>query len=233
MARIKYCFQTLQSLWRSEHLHDDILEERSFHIDQRTAENVHRGMSEEDARREAEQRFGPLSGIREEGYELRSAGWIEDLIHDVRYGLRVVRKSRGFTSVAVLTLALGVGANTAIFSVINAVLLKMLPVRNPRQLLLLNWESQRWPNDQILQGLSGAWDKDKSGRVTSTSFSYPICDEIRTRNQSFSSVAALAGNGSELNVGYKGQPERADGELVSGTFFFQDQQLSPFTNRMD
>src|SRR5437870_4871397 len=140
------------------------------------------------------------------------------LWQDLRYGLRMLAKNPGFTAVAVITLALGIGANTAIFSLIDAVLLRMLPVQNPRQLVLLDWASHGWL-DGTVNGLSGTWDHDKNGRLTSTSFSYPIYEQIRARNQVFSSVTALAGNGSELNVGYNGQPGRADGELVSGTFF--------------
>src|SRR5438552_3290784 len=140
------------------------------------------------------------------------------LTQDLRYGLRMLARNPGFTAVAVIPLALGIGANTAIFSLIDAVLLRMLPVQNPRQLVLLDWASHGWPEGTV-NGLSGTWDHDKNGRLTSTSFSYPIYEQIRARNQVFSSVTALAGNGSELNVGYNGQPGRADGELVAGTFF--------------
>ena len=127
-------------------------------------------------------------------------------------------KNPGFAAVAVLSLALGIGANTAIFSLIDAVLLKMLPVQNPQQLVLLDWASHGWPND-IMHGLSGNMNQDKSGRLTSTSFSYPAYEQIRAGNQVFSSVLALAGNGSELNVGYNGEPRWSQGQLVSGTFF--------------
>src|SRR5438094_6460727 len=140
------------------------------------------------------------------------------LIQDLRYGLHMLRKNPGFTSVSVLTLALGIGANTAIFSLIDAVLLKMLPVKNPEQLVLLNWASHGWP-EGVMRNIAGNMEEDKSGRWTSTSFSLPIYEQIRNRNRVFSDVLALAGNGSELNVGYNGQPSRANGELVSGTFF--------------
>ena len=140
------------------------------------------------------------------------------ILQDLKYGLRMLVKNPGFAAVAVLSLALGIGANTAIFSLIDAVLLKMLPVQNPQQLVLLDWASHGWPND-IMHGLSGNMNQDKSGRLTSTSFSYPAYEQIRAGNQVFSSVLALAGNGSELNVGYNGEPRWSQGQLVSGTFF--------------
>src|SRR5437667_5565516 len=151
------------------------------------------------------------------------------LLGDVRYGLRMLAKRPGFTAVAVLSLALGIGANTAIFSLIDAVLLKMLPVQNPQQLVLLDWASHGWPKD-IMHRLSGNMDRDNSGRFTSTSFSYPAYEQIRARNQAFSSVMALAGNESELNVGYNGEPGRAQGQLVSGTFF-QTLGVQPIVGR--
>ena len=208
----------LRSLFGRSTQEHELDDELRFHIETRTDENIAAGMKPDEARYAALRAFGNPGLKREEARTMWGWNWLEHLGQDLRYGLRAMRQSRGFTAVAVLSLALGIGANTAIFSLIDAVLLKMLPVQNPQQLLLLKWASHGWP-DPIVNGLAGNWDEDKSGRSTSTSFSYPGYEQIRTHNQVFSGVAALAGNGSELNVGYKGEPGRAEGELVSGTFF--------------
>ena len=76
---------------------------------------------------------------------MRRVNYLEDFLQDIRYGLRQLRRSRGFTAVVVLSLALGIGANTAIFSLIDAVMMRMLPVRQPEQLILLNWVSLGFP----------------------------------------------------------------------------------------
>src|SRR5947199_4680859 len=91
------------------------------------------------------------------------------MLNDFRYAFRMLLKTPGFTGVAVLTLALGIGANTAIFSLIDAVMLKVLPVKNAEQLVLLNWASPKWATG-ILTNLSGNYWTDDSGRFTSTSF---------------------------------------------------------------
>ena len=120
------------------------------------------------------------------------------LWQDVRYGLRMLARSPGFTAVVILTLALGIGANTAIFSMVNAVLLKSLPVQKPGELVVL-----KYPDP-----LSGQLNED---------FSYPMYQAIRDKNNSFSGV--LARSGLDLNVSYGGQSEQVYGELVSGNYY--------------
>src|SRR5438105_10601585 len=101
----------------------------------------------------------------------------QQTMNDLKFAFRQLLKNPGFNAVAVLTLALGIGANTAIFSLIDAVLLKMLPVKNPEQLVLLNWASHGFP-ESVMKNLAGNMDEDKSGRFTSTSFSHPIYEQI-------------------------------------------------------
>ena len=135
---------------------------------------------------------------------------------DLRYGLRMLLKSKGFTLVAVLSLALGIGANTALFTLIDAVLLKMLPVERPNELVLLSWISgprlKAWSSDGRIS------TDPASGLRTSTSFSYLAFERIRDNNEALSAVFAFAPL-SQLNVSVAGQPEIAAGQLVSGGYY--------------
>jgi predicted permease len=138
----------------------------------------------------------------------------EDMFQDLRYGLRMLGRTPVFTTVAVLSLMLGIGANTAIFSLINAVLLKTLPVKNPEQLVLLRWVSgPKMPP----KSLSGGLDTT-NGQRTSTSFSYPAFEQFRDNNEVFSDTLAFA-ELERLNVGIDGQSELAGGQVVSGEYY--------------
>jgi hypothetical protein len=184
------------SMVRRRQSERDLDNEIEHHIELKTQENIDAGMPPDEARYAARQAFGGVEQKKEQCRDADRLRWLEDLIHDLHFGLRQLRRNPGFTAVAVITLALGIGANTAIFSLIDAVLLKALPVQNPADLVLLNWSSQGWA-DGIITNVAGEMNQDKTGRMTSPSFSYAVYREIRSHSRVFSGILALAGNDSE------------------------------------
>src|SRR5436190_14268870 len=142
-----------RSLFRKGRVEQELAEELRFHLGKLTEEYVAKGMTPEEARYAALRELGGVEQIKEECRDMRRVNYLEDFLQDVRYGLRQLRRSPGFTVVAVVTLALGIGANTAIFTIIQALLLRWLPVPNPQELLQVNIT------------ING---------VTSDSFSYPV-----------------------------------------------------------
>lgn len=199
----------LRALFRKSRVERELDDELRFHLHRQIEENIASGMSPEEARYAALCAFGGVEQIKEACRDMRGITFIETLIQDLRYGVRMLRRNPGFTTVVVLSLALGIGANTAIFSLIDAVMLKILPVRNPEQLVLLNWTSPKWPPGVI-----------QSGYDASTSFPYPSLEQFRTQTQIFSSVFGFAPlSFGKVTIRIDGQASLVAGEMVTGSYF--------------
>jgi len=180
---------------RRKRMMDELDADIREHIERETQENIERGMAPEEAGYAAQRKFGNVTRVKEETKEVWTLVWLEQFFEDIRFGLRLLRKNPGFTAVAVLTLALGIGANTAVFSLVYAVLLRPLPYKNPSSLIVLN---------------------ETTPKVGTVSVSYPNFLDWRSASRAFSQMAAV--HQSDFNLAGITQPENISGDAVSPNF---------------
>jgi predicted permease len=173
-------------------------EEMESHLAARTEEKIRAGMSPEEARRQARLEFGTVDAIREDYHAEKGLPSVENLLFDVRYALRVLRKSPAFTVVALLTLMLGIGANVVVFGVVNAVLLQPLAVSDPGSLYQIR--HKQW----------------MSGRLLTTS--YPAFEDFRRRNTAFSGLTGVYGY-SHATLIWRNAVRKVHGDAVTGNYF--------------
>jgi len=199
MRKLRAWFLRLGGLFGKERKEHELAEELESHIQMHIEDNLRRGMTPEEARRDALIKLGGLESTKESYRDRRGVPWLETLFQDVRYGLRMLRKNSAFTLVAVLTLALGIGANTAIFSLLDAIMLRFLPVLKPEQLV------------QVTR-------RGREGDARAVPyFTNPLWEHVRDQQQVFSGVLAFGAQQFDLAQG--GEAHYAKGLWVSGDFF--------------
>jgi predicted permease len=197
MIWLRLFIHRLRGLFLKRKMERDLEDEIRSHLDMQIEDNLRLGMSPEEARYEALRNFGGVEQVKECYRDRSSLPIVDSTLQDLRYGLRMLNKHKGFTAVAVLSLGLGIGANTAIFSLIDAVLLKTLPVERPEQLYFIHNVGPRNPEN-------GAPP-------------YPCFERFRDQNQSFTGLAAFSGFTQRVRI--DGQLEEVSGQRVSGNFF--------------
>lgn len=196
----------LRMLFQGKQFQNELDEEMRLHLELRQEHHLGSGLSRDAARSAANRQFGNITSIQETSYRAWGWGWLESLLQDLRYGIRSIFRSPALTLVALLSLALAIGANTAIFSLLDAIMLRSLPVKNPTQLVVLGEGKE-------------AGTTDRYG--STTLYSYPFYRQFQQKNLVFSDVAAILSmwsgvhgtiDGSDQTVLMKVQP-------VSGTYF--------------
>ena len=188
----------LRSLLRWAEVDQELDDELRDHLERKTEEYVAKGIVPEEARRRARLDLGGIEQTKEKCREERRVNWIQDFVQDLQFGLRIWRKSPGFTVVAVLTRALGIGATTTIFSIMDAVLLRLLPVRNPQELVLL---LRHEPEDKVRDGFTNA-----------------LWEGLRDQEDVFAGVFAWS-RSKPFTLEWSGSARVVQGLFVSGNYF--------------
>ncbi len=193
-------FFRLRALFRRDAVESEVESELRFHFDQQVEKFIKSGMTREEAARRARLEFGGHEQLKEEIRDARGVNLIETSVQDIRYGLRVLGRTPVISCVAILSLALGIGANTAIFSLIDTVMLRMLPVEKPEELTQVRIREPRSPNDE-----------------PEPTFTNPLWEELQNRQDFYSGIFAWSLTQFDLARG--GAAQNVNGMFVSGEYF--------------
>ncbi len=228
IRRLRYW---LESARRSETLS----EEMELHLSEKAAQLEADGMTEERARAEARRRFGNVGLKQQESREIWMTRFLSELGQDIRYGCRTMLANKTFSALAVLSLALGIGANTTIYSLMESILLRSLPVADPESLVVLNWHSRLPQNANkewvhVVHGVQGrAWPGEK-GAMVSGMFPYGAFQTLHEENPVFSTLFGYF-NGLHSTLAVRGQAMSAGTEYVTGEYF-RGLAVSPAAGRL-
>src|SRR2546422_5323898 len=194
----------------------ELREELQFHLEEEAGERQAQGLAGEAALRAARRELGNVALVKEDTRAVWTWTFGEQLVQDIRYGLRAIAANKTFSAMAILSLALGIGANTAIFSFMDSILLRSLPVPDPQSLVMLSWHTPR-------RGMHGtnrhnnSYD-DPNGGFIGGFFAYPAFELLQKNGSVFSTVFGYQGAG-DLNLTFRGQAELARTEYVSADYF--------------
>jgi predicted permease len=200
----------------------ELQRELEAHLQHEIDDNVARGMSPAEARRQAHVKLGNSLVIRDRVWETNRLKWVEDTWRDVRYAARTLAKNPSFTLVALLVMALGIGANTAIYSFLDTLMMRSLPVSDPKSLVVVSWHAKSGPGrDSVMEGMSGRTDYDPELGEVGGIFPYPAFELFQKDKTDFSDVFSFCKTRevNRINVVFHGEAEVARGELVSGGYF--------------
>src|SRR5436190_973220 len=200
---------------------DELRQELQFHLEEETQERQADGLSEDQARWAAHRDLGNLTLLREDTRTLWTWTLLEQLAQDVRYALRTLFKSRAVSAFAVLSLALGIGATTAIYSFMDAILLRSLPVADPASLVVMTWRAKPFitnGSEFVLRSINGSFSNDATG-ASGRIFPFTAFERLQEASAPVLSSIFTYFPAGKVNVLINGDAELADGEYVSGDFF--------------